>query len=343
MSYTRRGFTLIELLVVILVIATLVALILPAIQASREAARKSQCSNNLKQIGLAVNFYVNSNGSFPLGSMFSGDPRYTKPGNAYCYNKLLDRGFLISILPGLEQSAVFDSINYSLLLFSLENRTVLSHSVSTYLCPSDYKAGSLVDGSLNEYFPQFIGTKFNTCSISTASYAAIHGDNASFALPELSGRNCVVPAQKLSWITGTIVEIPHIGYSSVFDGLSHTAIVSEKAISLFQQFDNLVPKASAQIGWWTAGTFLDTLIANNYPPNSYKSVKLIHEALFPPWFASASSLHPGGVNVLFADGSVHFVKETISSWSVTSDLTPPGVWQAISTRNGSEIINSGDF
>src|SRR5438128_1478917 len=127
------GFTLIELLVVIAIIAVLIALLLPAVQAAREAGRRAQCSNNLKQIGLALLNYESANGCFPTAGQGSD---YTSKPPATAYND--GTGFHARILPFLEQAAVFNAINFGFDYNHVSgvNFTAYSTVVATYLCPS---------------------------------------------------------------------------------------------------------------------------------------------------------------------------------------------------------------
>ena len=133
----RSGFTLIELLVVIAIIAVLIALLLPAVQAAREAARRAQCTNNLKQLGLAVHNYNSSNNCFPLQTMF---PTNEAVSWGWSY------GWGLALLPNLEQTTMFNAFNFATGLFgnssspsvySLGNTTVAYLQLSVYICPSD--------------------------------------------------------------------------------------------------------------------------------------------------------------------------------------------------------------
>src|SRR4051794_26414175 len=122
----RRGFTLIELLVVIAIIAVLIALLLPAVQAAREAARRSQCVNNLKQLGLAVMNYESNNGAIPPTSVFV--PTGVSIGTF---------GMKPRLLPFLEQVAMFNALNMYFNPATAQNETVLVTQINTLLCPSD--------------------------------------------------------------------------------------------------------------------------------------------------------------------------------------------------------------
>ena len=121
----RRAFTLIELLVVIAIIGVLIALLLPAVQAAREAARRMSCTNNLKQIGIAMHNYHDAHGRLPIGYTFT--PGYTRGGF----------GWGAMILPGVEQGPLFDAANFSLPLWHDANTTLATTTIGFYLCPSD--------------------------------------------------------------------------------------------------------------------------------------------------------------------------------------------------------------
>src|SRR5947209_405838 len=128
-SMTRRAFTLIELLVVIAIISVLIALFLPAVQSAREAARRAQCANNLKQLGLAIHNYLDANSVMPPAAF----PRDAIPWYGYPY----DFSVFIRILPQLEQPALYNATNLDLTVWNGENITVISTALSGLTCPSD--------------------------------------------------------------------------------------------------------------------------------------------------------------------------------------------------------------
>ncbi len=136
-SMRRRGFTLIELLVVIAIIAVLIALLLPAVQAAREAARRMQCTNNMKQIGLAVHLYEQTNGGLPPSAIVV----YTSPGVLWSS----DYGPFTRILPYLEQSASYAAFDLTSAYGDQANLTATAQVIATFTCPSEARTDSIDD------------------------------------------------------------------------------------------------------------------------------------------------------------------------------------------------------
>ena len=351
----RGGFTLIELLVVIFVIAMLAALLLPALQSAREAARRAQCTNNLRQIGIALQSYHDTNACLPPGRIMTYDPRFAGP-NPPCSSPIVDKSFLVMLLPALGQGPLYDAVNQDVTIFGYENLTIQSTSVDTYACPSDPASGPprLVNPKL--LVPYGLVRPGEHRLASFTSYSGCFGSFFINALPSPS-TSCAVPPRLAAQANGTIGDAAPIRFASIVDGLSNTFVVAEKATTLYQSLDVVLPDFSDVYGAYYPGNWGDTLMSSYYPPNMWKSVSIL--AGEQHTFAG-SSLHPDGLNVLMGDGSARFVKDSVQSWSfdpqlvrpVGAELNPggwwenlptPGVWQALGTRAGREVISADDY
>jgi prepilin-type N-terminal cleavage/methylation domain-containing protein/prepilin-type processing-associated H-X9-DG protein len=350
----RSAFTLIELLVVIAIIGALIALLLPAVQAAREAARRAQCSNNLKQLALAAHNYLNFNETLPMGIHFQRDPN---SGNYWSSGSCL-----IAIMPYLEQPHVFNAVNFDVTIWNAANTTISGVGIKTLWCPSD----SLVE--MASLFPATDGIALDPVALPMrySSYAASAGtwfqspyrdDPAGFR-PRLANMNGLIysagfPAEiGLGW--------PCVSLADVTDGTGNTIVFSERAHGNLRGADQLYWH------WWTSGNYGDTMFCTFFPPNPFNKAsndyndgwRTYLDGGCDAYVASASSYHPGGVNVALLDGSVRFLKDSIDSWKndratgmppgvtrtptthvfVIAPGAKVGVYQALSTRNGGEVI-----
>jgi len=342
-SQPLRGFTLIELLVVIAIIAVLIALLLPAVQAAREAARRSQCVNNLKQIGIALHNYHDVTGGLPPGHMGTG---------------WQDWGPQVMLLPYMEQAPIYNSINFYQSVNGAspgapQNTTIQRMRINVLLCPSD------MDRLTNVYGHQ------NYCGNSGNSPEALWDNNKTGAFNGLfaSVNNC-----------------RPIGFRDITDGLSTTCAYSEKVKGIGTSFSGYDPtKPTSAITsvplttgktngipndaipqpyytaciaqppnpngnfstngaisqgeyWWDA--HYETGIYNHVmPPNTWSCDDANSSWVNDAGAATASSRHPGGVNVCMADGSVRFIKQTISTTA----------WWGIGTRAGNEVVSADSY
>ncbi len=287
-------FTLIELLVVIAIIAVLIALLLPAVQAAREAARRVGCTNNLKQLALAMQNYVNAvNAACQWARVSRHSPA---DGSLQPSSNLF-----IAILPYMEQQPLFSAFNCSLPTQMRVNYTVSATGVGTLWCPSD---GTVSGPQLATDMLDGPGTMYYT------SYAGCTG---SWYHPSL---NPVRQAQinGLYWIGSAV------GLANITDGTSQTLIFGERAHALERpacrgRASTLHRLALVDVG----DAFGDTMFSTLYPVNPQRKVLdgfaggATESSAF---IQAASSMHPGGANFAMVDGSVHFVKDTINTWAI---------------------------
>jgi len=345
----RPGFTLIELLVVIAIIAVLIALLLPAVQSAREAARRAQCVNNLKQMALAAHNYESSNGTFPIGNR-GITPSY--PGLPTCYSvNPIGHSAFVFILPYLEGGAHYNAWNVLRVYNSVSNNTGTMTKVAGYICPTDTDAAPDPAG----VFP-----------IVQASYGTVRGLYETLVfnwanvgpLPDLTGQYPSTCNQGPG--DGMFsVEWAH-SISSVTDGLSNTLFFGEMS-----RFPNEPPGSNFMFnftaGWWAgppwnAASYWpnDSRITSgatavpklNAPPDTIGNVQnaCFANCVYPPdWIRNTAcqnwgqfafrSLHPGGANFAMADGSVKFLKSSISL----------PTYRALATRASSEVISADQY
>jgi len=348
-----RAFTLIEVLVVISIISLLIALLLPAVQAGREAARRAQCSNNIRQVGIALHAYHDLFGSLPFGRILTYDPRFAGT-NPPCTSPIIDKGLFVMILPHIEQSTLYNAINQSLTILGLENRTIQSVAVGAYACPSDPDSGQPRDGDLTEMVPYGLAIPGEHLLMSFTSYSGCFGSFDVDAIPR-PNTGCKVPSDLLLQANGCFGDASPIRLASVTDGMSSTMFVAEKATTLLRRLNDVT--LFQRYGWYFTGNWGDTLFTTFYPPNSIDRVAAVAGATHA---RVASSLHPGGINILMGDGSARFVKDTVQTWSfdpVTGiplgatraaggwweNLPHSGIWQALATRSGGEVLDGSAY
>lgn len=350
----RRGFTLVELLVVIAVIGVLGGLLLPAVQSARESSRRVRCAHHLRQIGIALHSYHDANGCLPPGRFKTYDPRYAGQ-RPPCTSTIIDKSLLVHLLPFVEQAALYSAINQDLTIVGAENQTVHAVAVATYFCPSDPASGvrELNAGALAPYgYPDSPGGR---ARMAFSGYAGCTGSFAVLALP-MADRGCRVDPRAAAQNDGSFHDLSPVRLSSITDGLSSTLFVAERANGHLTAQDAFRDGFSRKHGWWITGNWGDTLVTAFYPPNAPSRVAL---GASDAWTNSASSFHPGGVNVLMGDGSARFIKDSIDSWPFDPstgnptgarrtqagwwEASPrPGIWQALATRAGGEVIGGHD-
>lgn len=273
----KRGFTLIELLVVIAIIAILIALLLPAVQQAREAARRSQCKNNLKQIGLALHNYHDTHRVFPSGWIG------VEPGVGANIEFGSGWGWGTMILPYMDQSNLYNKINFDLEIHNSSQPTgILDQSLTAYRCPSDPSDNTFEleqEGS-----PGTILAK-----LATANYIGVFGSD------ELD--DCeIVPAGTPCKSTGLFYQNSNTRFRDITDGTSQTLFVGErktdKTAGWYSTWVGAVPEGEE--------TFARVLGATDHVPNDPAA-----------HFDDFSSHHVGGTQFLFGDGRVRFITENI--------------------------------
>jgi prepilin-type N-terminal cleavage/methylation domain-containing protein/prepilin-type processing-associated H-X9-DG protein len=339
-----RGFTLIELLVVISIIAILIALLLPAVQAAREAARRSQCFNNLKQIGVALHNYYNAHQVFPPGYVSAVDRSVLDPCDEDAEDdKSIDLGpgwaWGSMILPQMEQQALYNSINFSLSLAFTANNTSSTTLVNAYLCPSDSTAPSVVPVLKDPPDPaqpgSFSGSKVVDL-VARGNYVGMWGIGEICAG---SGRDDQPNVGSTGSPAGVFTRNSRTSIASITDGTSQTIAVGERSHNL-----SYVTWTGRSIGGWLGKTSFLEGGTDKFDPSPEECWT---QVLGPAGLEDGPrtpnnpeahvedywSLHPGGVNFLFADGSVHFLKQTIN----------PTPWRALATRNFGEVISSDSY
>jgi prepilin-type N-terminal cleavage/methylation domain-containing protein/prepilin-type processing-associated H-X9-DG protein len=358
----RRGFTLIELLVVIAIIAVLIALLLPAVQAAREAARRIQCTNNMKQIGLGCHNYESTNGTFPMSNaMLQNGTSIAAP---IWTNNL---SALSRILPYLENSAIYGAMNFALKDSAPDNTTTCGLLIKSYVCPSDPNTQSFNDG----------GTIFG---------AANYGYNASSDWYVFSWPNAPITGAGAPSRGAFSLNLAR-RISEFTDGLSNTALFAEiKSYQPSMKCPTVIPATTTALSGMPAPNVVPAAYTNgcakidDVKHSRYSNAGVYHSgytAAYPPnmltvapvpagtvftfpqsgsggrividvWsgnendggangvtFAAfpARSYHPSGVNVLFADGSVKWIKNTIDGMT----------WRSLNSLAGGEVISADSY
>jgi prepilin-type N-terminal cleavage/methylation domain-containing protein/prepilin-type processing-associated H-X9-DG protein len=314
-----RGFTLIELLIVIAVIGVLLALLLPAVQSAREAARRTQCLSNLKQIAVAMHQYHDVHAVLPPGK------------KGCCWGT-----WLVYVLPQLEQQSLYNAWNscginspdvptpYDLDLryFGAANVTVTSTRLSVYLCPSDLTNAPItwaVNGITYACTSQNYAANFGNTTVLQADFQGIPFRGAPFVDIGSPLGDYNQPARAT------------VGFGTITDGLSNTMLLSEVVVGQGQDLRGF--------SWWGDAATSEAFATPNssFPDVLFSPLYCINQSPNPPCTVATTSLpemyaarsrHAGGVHVAMADGAVRFSKDSVNLQ----------VWRMLSMAAGSEVI-----
>jgi prepilin-type N-terminal cleavage/methylation domain-containing protein/prepilin-type processing-associated H-X9-DG protein len=334
-----RGFTLVELLVVIAIIGILIALLLPAVQAAREAARRAQCTNNLKQLGLGLQNYHDTYRVFPFGNQ-----------NSYAWT--------VRLLPFIEQKPLWDKINegnsgYPAFSFSPWDSkfTFKDVKIPAYNCPSDGNWSNQTGWSATNYQGSYGDSLYNNHTDGSRRGLFCTGRVTSFATLTDGSSNTAAFSERVVGNSGQRNMKGNVAYgvglttsgSLASPGNCMNARGSDGRSYATGVKVNTVDGGGSEYASgrrWPDGRPFYTGFTTALPPNAPSCGN--SDASDNTWGVfSATSQHPGGVNVAIADGSVRFVSETVdcgnvNAMEVSSGVSPFGLWGALGSINGGE-------
>ncbi len=309
----RGGFTLVELLVVIAIIGILIALLLPAVQAAREAARMTQCSNNLKQIGLAAHNYHSTHGCFPAGNICEGAAESARPRTTWA----------LSLLPYIEQQPLFDEYDFDAAYGTTApvNYDVVAAHLETYACPSDLPMETRVPASGPgsggaSYKPNSKRVDFRTASYNAVAGAStsgddwfdgFHGNSIFYPVPPGDASNLMGIELNERGPMHT-VGVNHLNFESmahIRDGASNTLLVGERHIS----------GLPSRRPMWAYGYTTHAMSSMMFPSatllHEYARCEVVFTNNRKPCLRGWGSFHPAGIQFVACDGSVRTVSSQI--------------------------------
>jgi prepilin-type processing-associated H-X9-DG protein/prepilin-type N-terminal cleavage/methylation domain-containing protein len=332
---SAAAFTLIELLVVIAIMAILIALLLPAVQSAREAARRARCVNNLKQMGIALNHYHAALNGYPVGFLYAyANASPESSPQQYRWS------VLAQMSPFLEQANIFAAFNFNFPIaykptggaslfwpFYPANTTAMAVQVALFVCPSD-GARAPLDGSGPTNYAFCAGDGGNGGDATGANGAFILGESQSVANLTDGASQTIAASEQLLGIAGpysqtTPTPVP-LPWTRAFARVVAAPLTDRDCAAAGNGW--LLNKGAS---WWD-GDYLNNLYNHYLSPNASRPDCVTYHN---PGWKSARSFHPGGVNALFCDGHVGFLKNSIASTA----------WRALATRNGGEVLSADSF
>ncbi len=364
----RLGFTLVELLVVITIIGILISLLLPAIQAARESARRSQCLNNMKQLGLALLNYHNSAGSFPPSSVWKVSGKFDLSKMATGNSPDLFENWIIIILPQLEAGNLKNQFDFAQSIASntpnatnatQNNQTARGTQLSFLQCPSDPFNRNPFNGTASP----------TTTSLGDGWARGNYAANASLGLMSITN-STALPAGAGTywpqrWYRGVMGANASLRVDDIKDGPTNTILLGEIRAGIMPQDPRGVwaMSGAASSALWGHGyaTVNDNGPNCNQPKGDAVlscteiqtsvggAIKLIGQGMScdtqaADWQQTARSLHPGGVNVALADGSSRFISDFITVGSVgTTQPANLGVWDKLNLSSDGQAIDASQF
>jgi prepilin-type N-terminal cleavage/methylation domain-containing protein/prepilin-type processing-associated H-X9-DG protein len=325
----RPAFTLVELLVVIAIIGVLVGLVLPAVQSAREASRRAHCSNNVRQLSLAASNYVSTYDCFPLGRNQSGEDVWSAHAR---------------LLPYMEEAATFKRINFNTTPGNAANAQVCQTVVNTFLCPSDNNRMNFADPANDNQYPWAKNNYRGNAGNDTGEWvsATNQEQNNGIFLTAVQVRLCQI-TDGLSctalFSEGVLGDVDDTNIETPGDWF-RVELTNKTSAQVYQACLTVTPVSGAGSQFsragrnWVRGNYVTTRYNHIMPPNTLSAVRCSSGNVKSDQIndnggaTTASSRHPGGVNLSMADASVHFVSNDI-------DIS---VWQAIGSRNGGETV-----